>query len=85
VTETKPRSGRWWRIAVAAFGLVLVALAGAAVVFLSLAADVVRDEVVMDILLLLLGVGVSALLPIAMVRVWLPRPGRTTQEVNEAA
>ena len=28
---------------------------------------------VMDILLLLLGVGVSALLPIAMLRVWLPR------------
>ena len=154
MTETKPGSGRWWRIAVAAFVLVLVALAGAAVVFLSLAADVVRDEVVlrhrgqvapasvleinrserkknlpaqvvlayvgpepigwgksegcrmvsrsarwppflapvlydpedpsrariatlgwpvMDFLLLLLGVGVSALLPIAMLRVWLPR------------
>jgi Protein of unknown function (DUF3592) len=150
VTETKQGCGRWWRVAVAAFVLVLVALAGAAVVFLSLAADVVRDEVVlrhrgqvapasvleinrserkknlpaqgvlaylgpepigrvevrgvpdgvevggvvpvlydpedpsrariatlgwpvMDSLLLLLGVGVSALLPIAMLRVWLPR------------
>jgi Protein of unknown function (DUF3592) len=164
VTETKPGCGLWWRIAVAAFVLVLVALAGAAVVFLSLAADVVRDEVVLrhrgqvatasvleinrserkknlpaqvvlaylgpepigrvevrgvpdgvevggvvpvlhdpedpsrariatlgwpvvDILLLLLGVGVSALLPIAMLRVWFAeRPGRrrTTGEMNDA-
>ena len=145
---TKSRSERGWRIAVAAFVVVLVAMAGAAIVFFSLAADVMRDEVVlrqrgqvtpatvleihrserkknlpaqvvldyvgpepdgrvevrgvpdgvdigavvpvlydpqhpsrariatlgwpvMDILLLLLGVGVSALLPVAMLRVWL--------------
>ncbi len=152
---TEPRSERGWRIAVAAFVLVLVAMAGAAIVFLTLAADVMRDEIVlrqrghvapatvlevnrserrknlpaqvvldyvgpepagrvevrgvpdgvdtgamvpvlydpqdpsrariatlgwpvMDILLLLLGVGVSALLPVAVLRVWLQgrrRPG----------
>ena len=145
--DTKSRGERGWRIAVAGFVVVLVAMAGAAVVFLGLAADVMRDEVVlrqrgqvtsatvleinrserrnlpaqvvlayvgpepvgrvevrgvgdgvdagavvpvlydpqdpsrarivtlgwpvMDVLLLLLGVGVSALLPVAMLRVWL--------------
>jgi hypothetical protein len=153
VLDTKSRSGRGWRIAVAAFIVVLVATAGAAIVFLTLAADVMRDEVVlrqrgqvtsatvleinrserrrnlpaqvvlaylgpepvgrveargvpdgvdtgavvpvlydpqdpnrariaalgwpvMDVLLLLLGVGVSALLPVAMLRVWLQGPRR---------
>ncbi len=148
MTDTKSRSEPVWRIAVAAFVLVLVAMAGAAITFLTLAADVMRDEVVlrqrgqvmpatvleinrserrknlpaqvvlayvgpepagrvevrgvpdgvdagavvpvlydpqdpsrariatlgwpvMDILLLLLGVGVSALLPVGMLRVWL--------------
>jgi Protein of unknown function (DUF3592) len=45
--DTTSRSERGWRIAVAAFAVVLVAMAGAAVVFLGLAADVVRDEVVL--------------------------------------
>jgi hypothetical protein len=45
--DTKSRSERGWRIAVAAFVVVLVAMAGAAVVFLGLAADFVRDEVVL--------------------------------------
>jgi hypothetical protein len=45
---TRAESGNgWWRIVVAAFVVVLVALAGAAVVFLALAADFVRDEVVL--------------------------------------
>lgn len=47
MTETRPRSGRGWRIVVAAFVLVLVAMAGAAIGFLALAADTVRDEVVL--------------------------------------
>ncbi len=47
MVDTKARGERGWRIAVAAFVLVLVAMAGAAVVFLALAADVVRDEVVL--------------------------------------
>ena len=45
--DTKSRGERGWRIAVAAFVVVLVAMAGAAVVFLALAADVMRDEVVL--------------------------------------
>ncbi len=45
--DTKARGERGSRIAVAAFVLVLVAMAGAAVVFLALAADFVRDEVVL--------------------------------------
>ena len=45
--DTKSRSERGWRIAIAAFVLVLVAMAGAAVVFLGLVADFVRDEVVL--------------------------------------
>lgn len=47
MVETRSRSGRGWRIAVAAFVLVLVALAGAALVLLAAAADVVHDEVVL--------------------------------------
>src|SRR3712207_4546708 len=45
MVDTESRSDRGWRIAVAAFVVVLVGLAGAAVVFLGLAADFVRDEV----------------------------------------
>jgi hypothetical protein len=47
MVDTKSGSDRGWRLAVAAFVLVLVGLAGAAVVFLGLAADFVRDEVVL--------------------------------------
>jgi hypothetical protein len=47
VLDTRSRGGRGWRIAVAAFVVVLVAMAGAAIVFLTLAADVMRDEVVL--------------------------------------
>jgi hypothetical protein len=47
VSETKSGSERGWRLAVAAFAVVLVGLAGAAVVLLGLAADFVRDEVVL--------------------------------------
>ena len=47
MTDTRSRSGRGWRIAVAAFVVVLVGMAGAAVVFVGLAADFVRDEVVL--------------------------------------
>src|SRR6476619_1313318 len=45
VLDTRSRGERGWRIAVAAFVVVLVAMAGAAVVFLGLTADFVRDEV----------------------------------------
>ena len=45
--DTRSRSERGWRIAVAAFVVVLVAMAGAAVVFLGLVTDFVRDEVVL--------------------------------------
>src|SRR4051795_1712353 len=47
VLDTRSRGGRGWRMAVAAFVVVLVAMAGAAVVFLGLTADFVRDEVVL--------------------------------------
>lgn len=47
MTEARSGDGWGWRIAVAAFVVVLVALAGAAVVLLAFAADVVRDEVVL--------------------------------------
>jgi len=47
VLDTKSRGERGWRIAVAAFVVVLVTMAGAAIVFLGLAADVMRDEVVL--------------------------------------
>jgi hypothetical protein len=47
VTQTESGHGWGWRIVVAAFVFVLVALAGAAVVFLALAADLVRDEVIL--------------------------------------
>ena len=47
MVDTESRSGRGWRIAVAAFVVFLVAMTGAAIVFLGLAADFVRDEVVL--------------------------------------
>jgi Protein of unknown function (DUF3592) len=47
VTQTESGNGWGWRIVVAAFVVVLVALAGAAVVLLAVAADFVRDEVVL--------------------------------------
>jgi hypothetical protein len=47
VAQTRPGHGWGWRIVVAAFVVVLVAMAGAAIVFLALTADFVRDEVVL--------------------------------------
>jgi hypothetical protein len=161
VRQAKSGNGWGWRIVVAAFVVVLVAMAGAAIVFLALAADIVRDEVVlrhrgqvapatvleinrserrknlpaevvlaytgpepagrvevrgvpdgidvgavvpvlhdpqdpsrariatlgwpvMDTLLPLLGVGVSALLPVAMLRVWLRAAGLGCIPATEA-
>ena len=47
MVATESRSGWGWRIAVATFVVLLVGMAGFAVVFLGLAADFVRDEVVL--------------------------------------
>ena len=47
MASSAPKRGVGWRIAVAAFVLVLAAMTGAAVVFLALGVDVVRDEVLL--------------------------------------